>query len=426
MPTPKRRGHATQISRRMLTDGTFDDNEIGTAGEAAPSPLRSVHTTSFPAILDQLQSSLAVTTYQAGKLVILRSDGGVINTHFRAFSKPMGLAVGHNRLAIGTAVDVWEFRNVPAVAAKLEPTGKQDACFLPRSAHVTGDVQIHEMAYVSRESRVECREPDFKARESRVESRGPESDALGDAKFERESLWFVNTRFSCLATHDPDHSFAPVWRPKFISQLTPDDRCHLNGLCVVDGRPRWVTALGETDTPGGWRENKKSGGILIDVDSHENVARNLSMPHSPRWHAGRLWLLESGTGSLGFVDLGSGKYEPIVHLEGFTRGLEMIGNLAFVGLSQVRETAIFSGVQITERLKESERTCGVWVIDIQRGQVVAFLKFEEAVQEIFAVALLPGMRFPDLINDNAELVGGAFVLPDDALRDVPAELRATS
>lgn len=358
------------------------------SAEEGPSPLRSVHTTNFPAILEHLGSSMLVTTYQAGKLVVLRSDGGVLNTHFRTFNKPMGMAVNRGRLAIGTAVDVWEFRNVPAVCAKLEPAGKHDACFLPRSAHVTGDVQIHEMAYVG------------------------------------DEVLFVNTRFSCLARYDPDHSFAPTWRPRFISALTPDDRCHLNGLCVVEGRPRWVTALGETDTAGGWRENKKSGGILIDVEANEVVARGLSMPHSPRWHAGRLWLLESGTGSLGHVDLATGRYEPIVHLDGFTRGLEMIGNLAFIGLSQVRETAIFSGIEITERLKETERTCGVWVVDIQRGQVVAFLKFEEAVQEIFAVCLLPGMRFPELINDNAELVGSSFVLPDAALRDVPAELRS--
>jgi uncharacterized protein (TIGR03032 family) len=118
--------------------------------DTGSSPLRSVHTTNFPAILDQLNSSLFVTTYQAGKLVILRSDAGVINTHFRAFNKPMGMAIGRGRLAIGTAVDVWEFRNVPAVAAKLDPPGKHDACYLPRSAHVTGDIQIHEMAYCSR------------------------------------------------------------------------------------------------------------------------------------------------------------------------------------------------------------------------------------------------------------------------------------
>jgi uncharacterized protein (TIGR03032 family) len=382
-----------------------DETNDAPPADTGPSPLRSVHTTNFPAILDQLHSSLFVTTYQAGKLVILRSEAGLINTHFRAFNKPMGMAIAPGRLAIGTAVDFWEFRNVPAVAAKLDPPGKHDACYLPRSAHVTGDIQIHEMAYCSRVS--------------------PKLGNQVSEKLGYDELRFVNTRFSCLATHDPDHSFAPVWRPKFISQLTPDDRCHLNGLCVVEGRPKWVTALGETDTGGGWRENKKSGGILIDIDSNEIVARDLSMPHSPRWHAGRLWLLESGTGSLGTVDVNTGKYESIVRLDGFTRGLEMVGNLAFIGLSQVRETAIFSGIQITERLQETERTCGVWVVDIQRGQVVAFLKFEEAVQEIFAVALLPGIRFPDLINDNAELVGSSFVLPDEALRDVPADLRAT-
>jgi uncharacterized protein (TIGR03032 family) len=370
------------------------DSEGSSAPNTGPSPLRSVHTTNFPTILEQLGSSLLVTTYQAGKLVVVRSDGGALNTHFRAFNKPMGMALGRGRLAIGTSVDVWEFRNVPAVAAKLDPPGKHDACFLPRSAHVTGDVQIHEMAYVPSGS--------------------------------DEELWFVNTRFSCLATHDPEHSFAPVWRPKFITQLTPDDRCHLNGLSLVEGRPRWVTALGETDSGGGWRANKKNGGILIDLESNEIVARDLSMPHSPRWHNARLWLLESGTGSLGHVDLATGRYEPIVHLDGFTRGLEMVGNLAFVGLSQVRETAVFSGIQITERLQESQRNCGVWVVDTTRGQVVAFLKFEDAVQEVFAVVLLPGIRFPDLINDNAELIGSSFVLPDAALRDVPLELRSNA
>ena len=353
-----------------------------------PPPLRSVHTSNFPAILDQLGLSLAVTTYQAGKLVLVRSDQGLINTHFRAFPKPMGMAIEKHRLAIGTVNEVMEFRNVPAVAAHLEPPGKNDACYMPRAAHVTGNVQIHEMAYVDGQ------------------------------------LWFVNTRFSCLATHDLDHSFTPQWRPSFISAYAPEDRCHLNGLCVHEGRPRWATALGETDTAGGWRENKKDGGILIDIDSNEIICRQLSMPHSPRWHQGRLWLLESGTGSLGHVDLATGRYEPIVFLDGFTRGLEMLGNLAFVGLSQVRETATFSGIQITERLEETERTCGVWVVDIQQGKTVAFLKFEDAVQEIFAVVALPGMRFPDLVNEDPQLIGSSFVLPDAALQDVPEELRS--
>jgi uncharacterized protein (TIGR03032 family) len=353
-----------------------------------PPPLRSVHTSNFPMILDQLCVSLVVSTYQAGKLVFIRNDGGVINTHFRAFNKPMGMAARNHRLALGTAQEIWEFRNIPAVATRLDPPGKHDACYLPRAAHVTGDIQIHEMAYVE------------------------------------DQLWFVNTRFSCLATHDLDHSFTPRWRPPFVTQLAPEDRCHLNGLGLQEGRPRWVTALGDTDQPGSWRDKKKKGGILMDIDSNQIVVRGLSMPHSPRWHQGRLWLLESGTGSLGHVDLQTGHFEPVIHLDGFTRGLEMIGNLAFVGLSQVRETAIFSGIQITERLEESERTCGVWVIDLTRGETVAFLKFEDAVQEIFAVVALPGMRYPDLVNDNLELIGSSFVLPDAALEDVPGELRS--
>ncbi len=146
--------------------------------------------------------------------------------------------------------------------------------------------------------------------------------------------------------------------------LEPTDRCHLNGLGMVDGRPRYVTALGETDEPAGWRANKARGGILMDVASGEVITRGLSMPHSPRWYAGRLWVCESGAGTFGFIDPNTGKYEPIAEVPGFTRGLDFAGNLAFVGLSQVRESAVFSGIPITERLTEEERTCGVCVIDL--------------------------------------------------------------
>ncbi|MBY0523882.1 MAG: DUF4915 domain-containing protein [Gemmataceae bacterium] len=110
-------------------------------------PLHSVHTSNFPAILQELGISVLVTTYQAGKLVMLRANGGRLNTHFRSFSKPMGLAVDGDRLAIGTAVEIWEYHHAPAVARRLEPTGSHDACFLPRSSLCTGDIQIHEMAW---------------------------------------------------------------------------------------------------------------------------------------------------------------------------------------------------------------------------------------------------------------------------------------
>jgi uncharacterized protein (TIGR03032 family) len=389
---------------------------------AAEPPLRSVHTSNFPQILAEATASVLVTTYQAGKLVILRDNGGVLNTHFRNFVKPMGLAFHGGKLAIGTNVDVWEFHNIPAVCPRLDaklaeeqrkeaeeeakgsdadaaPAAdkagereaasvprKHDACFMPRSTHTTGDVQIHEMAWVGGE------------------------------------LWFANTAFSCLATCSRLNSFEPRWRPRFVNQLMPGDCCHLNGLAMRDGRIRYVTALGETGEPGAWRENKRDGGVLIDVDSGEIIVRGLSMPHSPRWYGGRLWLLESGDGSFGTVDLASGKYQPIARLPGFTRGMSFYGPLAFIGLSQVRESAVFSGIPLVERL--NERTCGVWVIHIETGRTVAFVRFEDAVQEIFAVELLQGIRFPDVVNHDLELISTSFVLPDDALAEVPQTLRS--
>jgi uncharacterized protein (TIGR03032 family) len=361
-------------------------NANGAAPSTELAPLRSVHTTNFGPLLGELGLSLLVTTYQAGKLVVVRRDDqGTVNTHFRAFSRPMGLAVEGDRFALGTALEVWEFHNLPAVARSLEPAGTHDACFLPRLAHVTGDVQIHEMAWVG------------------------------------EELWFINTRFSCLCTRGMPYSFVPRWRPPFVTALAPEDRCHLNGLAKRDGRVRYVTALGDTDAPAGWRSNKRDGGLLIDVESNEILARNLSMPHSPRWYMGRLWVLHSGTGGLGTIDPNTGKYEEVSVLPGFTRGLDFHGPLAFVGLSQVRESAVFSGIPIAERPLE-ERCCGVWVIDVRNGRTVAYLKFEDAVQEIFAVQVLAGRRRPDVLNDNVPRLADSFVLPDEALEQTPAPL----
>jgi uncharacterized protein (TIGR03032 family) len=361
------------------------------AAPAPPTSLRAVHTPNFPALLRRLGASLLVTTYQAGKLVMVRDEGDHLNTHFRAFQAPMGLALHGDRLAIGASMQIWEFVDVPAVTSKLEPPGRHDACFLPRSSHITGNVQIHEMAWGS-----------------------------------GEELWFVNTRFSCLCTLDRSASFTPRWRPPFVTALEPTDRCHLNGLGMVDGRPRYVTALGQTDAPAGWRPEKATGGIVMDVDSGEVIAHGLSMPHSPRWYGGRLWVCESGVGTLGYLDPRTGRYEPVADTPGFTRGLDFVGDLAFVGLSQVRESAVFSGIPITERLTAEQRTCGVCVIDLVRGEAIALLRFEEGVQEVFAVQLLPGRRYPELINDDAKLMENSFVVPDAALVDVPDVLRGAA
>jgi len=355
---------------------------------AQQEPLASVFTSSLAEILRQLGISLVVSTYQAGKVILVRYDpdageagGGSVNTHFRNFERPMGLVARGNRLSIGGTNAVWELRDMPALARKLEPPDKHDACYLPRSIHITGDIDIHEMDW---------------------------SDD--------DELWLVNTRFSCLCTLDVDHSFHPRWRPPFVTALSPEDRCHLNGLAMVDGRPRYVTTLGRTDTAGGWRANKKNGGILMDIDSNEVLLEGLSMPHSPRWYRDKLWLLESGEGSLAVTDLDKGTWETVVRMPGFTRGISFLGPLAFIGLSQVRETAVFSGIPLVERLKE--RTCGVWVVNIEMGRTLGFLRFEAGVREIFAVQVLAGRRFPEMLEWGDEHIHQAYVLPDDALADV--------
>ena len=344
-------------------------------------PLRSVFTNSLPEILASLNISLVVSTYQAGKVILVRNDGGKINTHFRNFKKPMGIAMKGNRLTIGGSNTIWYLRNMPALAPKLPPQGRHDACYIPRRIHVTGDIDIHEMAY--------------------------DDD---------DELWVVNTKFGCLCTIDEAHSFTPRWRPHFVTHYAPEDRCHLNGLAMVDGRPKYVTALGDTNIRGGWRENKANGGIFMDVNSNEILLRGLSMPHSPRWYQDKLWILESGEGSIATVDLDKGRWEHVAQLPGFTRGIDFVGPLAFIGLSQVRESATFSGIPLVERL--TERTCGVWVVNIQTGQTVGFIRFETGVREIFAVQVLHNSRFPELLEWGHEQMSKSYVLPEEALKEV--------
>ncbi|MGL4422290.1 MAG: TIGR03032 family protein [Gemmataceae bacterium] len=349
----------------------------------AVEPLRSVHSTTLPKILAELQATLVVSTYQAGKLIFVRPDGAVANTHFRTFDAPMGIAHHGGKLAIGVRTGVWEFHNQPMVAPRLEPKNRHDAVFIPRWHHVSGQIAIHEIAYGS-----------------------------------NNELWAVNTRFSCLCTFENSTSFVPRWRPPFITHYSATDRCHLNGFAMVDGAPRYATALGNTNSDGGWRPTKATGGVLMEIPSGQFLATGLSMPHSPRWYQGQLWVCESGRGSLSTVDPATGTLTDVALLPGFTRGLCFAGPFAFVGLSQVRETAVFSGIPITERLPESERRCGVWVVDIRNGQTVALLRFESGVQEVFAVQLLPH-RWPELLNDFRDPhVESSYVLPDAALADV--------
>ena len=347
---------------------------------AIPTDFSSVFTGSFGEILDSANAALAITTYQSGRVVFVRRDGDKVNTHLRYFPSPMGIAVQGAKLALGTKTTVWEFWNQQAAAKTIDPEGKVDACYMPRRGHTTGDIRIHDLAY----------------------------DVDGE-------LWAVATRFSCLVTFDRENSFTPRWRPQFISGLSADDRCHLNGLAMVDGQPKYVSVLGMTDSPNGWRDDKAAGGAILDIDGGAPITVGLSMPHSPRWHNGKLWVLESGRGALCTVDVETGQVETVVVLPGFTRGLSFIGNLAFIGLSKVRET-VFDGLPITET--DTPRECGVWVVDITTGTIGGFLRFAGSVTELFEVAVLPGMRCPELVEPGADGTNDAFVLSDEALKDV--------
>jgi len=354
----------------------------GTQKPLKEADFQSVYTQHVPEILKQLKISLLVSTYQAGKLIIVRPEpDGSLNTHFVHMPKPMGMACSGNRFAIGTKHEIIEYKNVPAAAAKVEPQNSHDACYVPWLRHTTGDIDIHEMAYDK-----------------------------------EDKLWFINTKFSCLCTRHDDYSFQPEWRPWFVSGYAPEDRCHVNGLSMVDGKPKYVSSLGVGDSHGAWRPEKAKGGTIMDIDSNDFVVQGLSMPHSPRWYQGKLWVLESGKGSLAYLDEKTGKLETVCELDGFTRGIDFIGDIAFIGLSQIRESNTFGGLPITERL--TERICGVWIVNIKTGAILGFLKFEGAVQEIFSVQAIRGAVFPAVLDTSDTLVDTTYVLSDEALKDV--------
>ena len=180
---------------------------------------------------------------------------------------------------------------------------------------------------------------------------------------------FVNTLFSCIATTSDTASFKPIWQPDFITDLQPEDRCHLNGMAMRDGKPAYVTAIGKTNVGEGWRSHRESGGIVIDIDSNEIVVQGLSMPHSPRWHNNQLWLANSGTGEFGRVDLDSGSFEPLVFCPGYIRGVAFCGDYAVLGLSRPRDNKTFNGLSLDARLEQEKvpARSGLVVVDLKTG-----------------------------------------------------------
>jgi uncharacterized protein (TIGR03032 family) len=348
------------------------DASLTKPAKADPAALREVrheYSRALPGLLSQLGVSLLVSTYQAGKVVAVGVAQGELTLSYHNFERAMGLAIRPDSIAVGARAQIWFLQSARNLAARVAPAGRHDACFLTRTSHFTGEVQAHELCWAG------------------------------------DELWLVNTAFSCLCTLDGRNSFVPRWQPPFLSALAAEDRCHLNGMALVDGVPKYVTCLAETDTPQGWRPGKVTSGCLIDVASGQTVARGFAMPHSPRVHGGRVWMLHSGAGQLVLIDPGRGKAETVAELPGYTRGLALYDRFAFVGLSKIRETSTFGGMPIAERRPELK--CGVGVVDLSTGRLAAHLEFVTGVEEIFDVQVVPGTRCPALSGPYASLDGAA-------------------
>lgn len=307
--------------------------------------------------------SLAITSYQAGRIYLVGSDRqGRVSIFERIFERAMGIVGNAQRIYMGGLYQLWRFENVLRSNEVIH--GQFDKCYVPRNAQTIGDLDIHELG---------------------IRDNG--------------KVVFVNTKYSCLAELSQTHSFKAIWKPTFISKLAPEDRCHLNGLAMVDGKPKYVTAVCRSDTVDGWRDRRQDGGVVIDIETDEIVCEGLSMPHSPRWANRKLWVLNAGTGHLGWVDFATRKFVPLAFFPGFLRGLSIVGNVAAVGLSKPRNQR-FEGLQLDEELRkrDSDPWCGVQIVSLTNGDVSNWIRFEGDISEIFDISFLPNVRNPMMIG----------------------------
>ncbi len=342
--------------------------------EQATKTVRCKVDAGFGRWISSAGGSVAITTYQAGKVALVGWTGTQVHLTMRDFPRPMGLTRRGDLLALATQEELLLVADAKLLAGDYLEKGRYDALYVPRLSYHTGALNLHDLAF-------------------------------GNA-----GLWAVNTRFGCLVTLSDQFSFIPRWTPPFLSLLAPEDRCHLNGLTLIDSEPAYVTALGQTDTPRGWVEKKATGGILMDVRSNRMIRDDLCMPHSPRWRDGTLWLLNSGLGELWTIDPSTGKHRVIAQLPGYLRGLDFVGPFALIGMSKVRAKHIFAGLPVQERCPEL--TCGVAVVDTRNGECVGTLEFTDAAEELYDVVFLPGVFRPTILNRRSEDARLAITAPE--------------
>lgn len=330
-----------------------------------------------PEILYNLNCTIALSTYQAGKVVFLSANSpDKLIQISRSFEGAMGLATKKNKLAVACKSEVNIMVNTPAMAKNYPPkTDTYNALYLPQATYYTGQLALHDMHWKG------------------------------------EELFAINTLFSSIVKINENYSFEPVWQPKFISESAPEDRCHLNGMAVKNDEIEYVSALGETNTFHGWRENKLTGGVLINVPSNEIVLRNLPMPHSPRVYDNKVYMLLSASGELIEADINKGSYRVVKNLEYFVRGMEKFGDYLFIGHSKLRHnTSAFKDLPIAEKSQKA----GVIILHLPTGAIVGNIMYENSVDEIYDVKILPGVSRPNIINPAHESNKLAITTPNNS------------
>ncbi len=350
-------------------------------------PFTCTYSPNIPEFLWQLNATIVLSTYQAGKLVFLSATNSERLVQLpRNFKKAMGIALKDNYLAIATADTVVVFSHDRSLAPRYPAKpNTYETLYVPRATYYTGFLDLH------------------------------------DLEWGNEGLWAVNTQFSCLALINDKYSFEPKWKPHFITALEPGDRCHLNGMAMQNGKPKFVTALAATNEPMKWREFKVNGGILMDVDTNEIITTGLSMPHTPKIYKDKVLILQSGTGELVEVNPKNGEKQVVYKFPGFVRGMGIYEDYAFIGLSKIRTSSkTFQDLPIS---KESVFS-GVAIMYLPHSSIVGYIKYETSVEEIYSVQVIPNVRRPGIANFEKDDYRYALVTPTETFWAIPADKTA--
>ncbi len=330
----------------------------------APPPFTLQYSSQIPELLHRLNSSLVLSTFQAGKLIFLspKDENSLVQLP-RNFQKPMGFSFdeSYSRLALACKEEIIVFRTSEELAEHYpkSPT-TYDTLYMPRATYHSGGLDVHDLHF------------------------GKENKLYG-----------VNTLFSCISLFDDHYNFTPVWSPPQITELASEDRCHLNGMAMQGGLPKYATAFNQGNTPQSWRENITTTGVIFDVESSEVIAQGLAMPHSPKLYNNQLYVLQSAKGEISRVDVSNGKVETVAHVGGFVRGMTLIGEYLFVSRSKLRKnSSTFAHLDIPE----SENNSGIIVLHLPSGSIAGQITYKTSVDEIYDIHALKGYTRPNILN----------------------------